>query len=322
MNKKIITIIIAAIVVATGFGIYTYSKSNNSKMAISTNGTKAIANLSSKKTDNIKNLESTTQHLGFNGFYVETPDTQGKLDFSKYTNNDLIKFVNDATENYLDQTIHSDSKSENQYIYEKLDENKYTKFIGDTYVNGVASLDFVTLDGMRYLKTPIYENPYPYIFNSVISKEEINNNTLKVVFNAGMLSGYPATRNQKTVYFTIQNGTLKAKSLIWDNTFVNTIQNLKDEKPNMNIDEKKLWDFANEKLKPILRKDQHISGIDDRHFDTNTDTHYYGITVSEPTQNSVIFYINQKDSSIYGMYQHKFVYNAPGTHHPTPSFIG
>lgn len=240
-----------------------------------------------------------------------------KIDFSKYSNEDLVTFVNSATDEIENMRRSSGGgipiESE-KYSITEVDEDIITKRETTLlkYYNEVSLMDeYENKDGKVYLKDYYWDSHIPYLFTDVKSKEVINDTTLRVIFNAKFYHGFPVVnKNTKTIDFTEINGHLKAITSLSDKSIYGVIENKDESRPIEEVDNeaKLLWDYVYEKLNDgILRPDQKVQGIGERYYDSKNNAIYYGVGISEPTQSAISYFVNIATGDIYGHYEGKFV---------------
>ena len=248
---------------------------------------------------------------------VEKKKEVVKIDFSKYSDEEILNFANSATddiENMKRYTAGGMPIEEEKFsLIELLEEDiEERETVLLKYYNDISLLDeYENRDGKVYLKDYYWDNHIPYLFKGVKSKEVINDTTLRVVFTSEFYHGFPVVnKNIKTVDFTEVDGELKAKTLLSDKSIYGVIEN-KDELKEIKVadnEAKALWDYVYEKLNDgVLRDDQRVGGLGEREYDSSTNSIYYGISIIEPTQSAISYYVNISNGDIYGHYEGKFV---------------
>lgn len=247
----------------------------------------------------------------------EEKEEDKKVDFSKYSDEYLVNFLNEGTKVFAEElggfTGTPDMYTDKTGGYTELSRpfetiEKRQEAINKYYAPGVYEEKYINKEGRTYLKKEHYENHIPYFFNSVKSREVTGNNSLKVRFNVRFYYGFPVVdKNVKTVEFKEVNGELRAASLFEEGSMINAIENKDESQPCLDYKQKELYDYAVKELDGILRDDQIVTGISERSYDKNTDSKYYGINIKEPTQSSIIYFVNTKNGSIYGHYENRFV---------------
>ncbi|MFR5266689.1 hypothetical protein [Clostridium sp.] len=276
----------------------------------------------SKKIESVGKVESQDGQENKDKEQVENlknnvENKEEKVDFSKYSDEFLVNFLNEGTE-VLKSGIECDrGKLEyfddkeacyNELVRGKESIKKRQELINKYYAPGVYEEEYIDKDGKTYLKNWYYEDHMPYEFHSVKSREVTGNNSLKVRFNVSFLYGYPVIdKNIKTVEFKEVNGELKAASYFEERSMINAIENKDESKPCLDDKQKEFFDYVNKNLDGILRDDQIVSGISERYYDEGTDSKYYGVSITEPTQSAVCYFVNTKNGSIYGHYEGRFV---------------
>ncbi len=276
----------------------------------------------SKKIESVGKVESQDGQENKDKEQVENlknnvENKEEKVDFSKYSDEFLVNFLNEGTE-VLKSGIECDrGKLEyfddkeacyNELVRGKESIKKRQELINKYYAPGVYEEEYIDKDGKTYLKNWYYEDHMPYEFHSVKSREVTGNNSLKVRFNVSFLYGYPVIdKNIKTVEFKEVNGELKAASYFEERSMINAIENKDESKPCLDDKQKEFFDYVNKNLDGILKDDQIISGISERYYDEGTDSKYYGVSITEPTQSAVCYFVNTKNGSIYGHYEGRFV---------------
>lgn len=248
---------------------------------------------------------------------VEEKKEEEKVDFSKYSDEFLVNFLNEGRDEFIEKirksTGEPDHYTDKTGDYIELSRpldtvEKRKELIEKYYAPGVYEEEYVDKNGKTYIKTPYYKDYIPYDFQGVKSREITGNNSLKVKFNVGFYYGYPVVnKNVKTVEFKEINGELKATSLFEEGSMLNAIENKDESKPCLDDKQKELFDYVTKELQSILRDDQTVTGISERYYDEKSDSTYYGIIVTEPTQSAVCYFVNMKNGSIYGHYEGKFV---------------
>ena len=276
----------------------------------------------SKKIESVGKVESQDGQENKDKEQVENlknnvENKEEKVDFSKYSDEFLVNFLNEGTE-VLKSGIECDrGKLEyfddkeacyNELVRGKESIKKRQELINKYYAPGVYEEEYIDKDGKTYLKNWYYEDHMPYEFHSVKSREVTGNNSLKVRFNVSFLYGYPVIdKNIKTVEFKEVNGELKAASYFEERSMINAIENKDESKPCLDDKQKEFFDYVNKNLDGILRDDQIVSGISERYYDEGTDSKYYGVSITEPTQSAVCYFVNTKNGAIYGHYEGRFV---------------
>ena len=276
----------------------------------------------SKKIESVGKVESQDGQENKDKEQVENlknnvENKEEKVDFSKYSDEFLVNFLNEGTE-VLKSGIECDrGKLEyfddkeacyNELVRGKESIKKRQELINKYYAPEVYEEEYIDKDGKTYLKNWYYEDHMPYEFHSVKSREVTGNNSLKVRFNVSFLYGYPVIdKNIKTVEFKEVNGELKAASYFEERSMINAIENKDESKPCLDDKQKEFFDYVNKNLDGILRDDQIVSGISERYYDEVTDSKYYGVSITEPTQNAVCYFVNTKNGAIYGHYEGRFV---------------
>ncbi len=323
----------------------------------------------SKKIESVGKVESQDGQENKDKEQVENlknnvENKEEKVDFSKYSDEFLVNFLNEGTE-VLKSGIECDrGKLEyfddkeacyNELVRGKESIKKRQELINKYYAPEVYEEEYIDKDGKTYLKNWYYEDHMPYEFHSVKSREVTGNNSLKVRFNVSFLYGYPVIdkniktvefkevngelkaasyfeersminaslkvrfnvsflygypvidKNIKTVEFKEVNGELKAASYFEERSMINAIENKDESKPCLDDKQKEFFDYVNKNLDGILRDDQIVSGISERYYDEGTDSKYYGVSITEPTQSAVCYFVNTKNGSIYGHYEGRFV---------------
>lgn len=240
-----------------------------------------------------------------------------KVDFSKYSDEFLVSFLNEGRDEFIEK-IGKSTGIPDHYVdktgsYIELSRpldtvEKRKELIEKYYAPGVYEEEYVEKEGKTYIKTPYYKDHIPYDFQGVKSREVTGNNSLKVKFNVGFYHGYPVVnKNVKTVEFKEINGELRATSLFEEGSMLNAIENKDESKPCLDDKQKELFDYVTKELDSVLRADQTVTGISERYYDEKSDSTYYGIIVTEPTQSPISYFVNMKNGSIYGHYKGKFV---------------
>lgn len=276
----------------------------------------------SKKIESVGKVESQDGQENKDKEQVENlknnvENKEEKVDFSKYSDEFLVNFLNEGTE-VLKSGIECDrGKLEyfddkeacyNELVRGKESIKKRQELINKYYAPEVYEEEYIDKDGKTYLKNWYYEDHMPYEFHSVKSREVTGNNSLKVRFNVSFLYGYPVIdKNIKTVEFKEVNGELKAASYFEERSMINAIENKDESKPCLDDKQKEFFDYVNKNLDGILRDDQIVSGISERYYDEVTDSKYYGVSITEPTQSAVCYFVNTKNGAIYGHYEGRFV---------------
>lgn len=246
----------------------------------------------------------------------EESNIDEKVDFSKYSDEYLVNFLNEGTE-ALTEKMQSTGSPDHYYDkdanYIELSRpfetiEKRQAIINKYYAPGVYEEEYVSNNGKTYLRQAYYINHIPYIFHGVKSREVIGNNTLKVSFNVTFKNGYPVVnKDVKTVEFTEINGELKATSLFEEGSMLNAIENKDESQPCLDDKQRELFEYVTTELEGVLREDQLVNGISERYYDAKTDSTYYGLAVKEPTQNAICYFVNMKNGAIYGHYEGRFV---------------
>lgn len=276
----------------------------------------------SKKIESVGKVESQEGQENKDKEQVENlkdsvENKEEKVDFSKYSDEFLVNFLNEGTEVLksgieceLGKLEYFDDKEAcyNELLRGKESIKRRQELINKYYAPGVYEEEYIDKDGKTYLKNWYYKNHMPYNFHSVKSREVTGNNSLKVRFNVSFLYGYPIIdKNVKTVEFKEVNGELKAASYFEERSMINAIENKDESKPCLDDKQKEFFDYVNKNLDGILRDDQIVSGISERYYDEGTDSKYYGVSITEPTQSAVCYFVNTKNGAIYGHYEGRFV---------------
>lgn len=272
----------------------------------------------SKKIESTGKVESQEREKNKDKEQIENIENkEEKVDFSKYSDEFLVNFLNEGTEAFESgierdrgNLEYFDDKEAcyNELVRGKESIKKRQELINKYYAPGVYEEEYIDKDGKTYLKNWYYEDHMPYEFHSVKSREVTGNNSLKVRFNVSFLYGYPVIdKNVKTVEFKEVNGELKAASYFEERSMINAIENKDESKPCLDVKQKEFFAYVNKELDGILRDDQIISGITERYYDEGTDTKYYGLFIKEPTQSAACYFVNTKNGAIYGHYEGRFV---------------
>lgn len=304
-SKKLVLICTATLIGMSTLFVSCGNEKTVSKKIESVGKVESQDGQENKEKEQVENLKNNVENK------------EEKVDFSKYSDEFLVNFLNEGTE-VLKSGIECDrGKLEyfddkeacyNELVRGKESIKKRQELINKYYAPGVYEEEYIDKDGKTYLKNWYYEDHMPYEFHSVKSREVTGNNSLKVRFNVSFLYGYPVIdKNIKTVEFKEVNGELKAASYFEERSMINAIENKDESKPCLDDKQKEFFDYVNKNLDGILKDDQIISGISERYYDEGTDSKYYGVSITEPTQSAVCYFVNTKNGSIYGHYEGRFV---------------
>lgn len=299
--KKLMLICTATLIGMSTLFVSCGNEKSVSKKIESTGKVESQEGEKNKDKEQIKNIENKEE----------------KVDFSKYSDEFLVNFLNEGTEAFESgierdrgNLEYFDDKEAcyNELVRGKESIKKRQELINKYYAPGVYEEEYIDKDGKTYLKNWYYEDHMPYEFHSVKSREVTGNNSLKVRFNVSFLYGYPVIdKNVKTVEFKEVNRELKAASYFEERSMINAIENKDESKPCLDVKQKEFFAYVNKELDGILRDDQIISGITERYYDEGTDTKYYGLFIKEPTQSAACYFVNTKNGAIYGHYEGRFV---------------
>lgn len=239
-----------------------------------------------------------------------------KVDFSKYSNEELTNLAVEGTKlNKELGGVRKFSKEEDGDYYIFPIAGKYNtvekrkEAINKYYAKGIYEEKYIKKGEETYVGVPDYKNFYQsYEFQDIISRE-VKENILYVKYKAATTQGYPmGSRTTKTVQYKEEDGVLKLNSKPFEESFLNFWENINDDKnEEYELMEENLIKEIKSKLSKVLREDQRVNGIFQVYMDNKNGHVYYGITISEPTQNAISYYYNKNTGAIYGHYEKRFV---------------